>query len=54
MMGVIQTFAGKSAEAVDYFKRAIRLDSNNTSSYLYYLGLAQYCLKKYDESGHFA
>ena len=48
MLGVIQTFAGKSAEAVDYFKRAMRLDSNNTSSYLYYLGLAHYCLKKYD------
>jgi tetratricopeptide (TPR) repeat protein len=50
MMGMIQTFVGRSSEAVDYLKRAMRLDPHNTGAYLYYLGLAQYCLEKYDEA----
>ena len=48
MMGWILTFAGRSAEAVDYFKRAMRLDPNYPGHYLYYLGLAQYCLEQYE------
>jgi len=50
MMGLILTFAGRSAEAADYFKRAMRLDPQYPAGCLYYLGLAQYCLKQYEEA----
>jgi len=50
MMGWILTFAGRSAEALDYFKKAIRLDPQYPGGCLYYLGLAQYCLKEYEEA----
>jgi TolB-like protein/predicted Zn-dependent protease len=50
MMGWVLTFAGRSAEAVDYFKRAMRLDPRYPGGFLYYLGLAQYCLEQYEEA----
>jgi TolB-like protein/Flp pilus assembly protein TadD len=50
MMGWILTFAGKSAEAIDYFKRTMRLDPGYPGACLYVLGLAQYCLKQYEEA----
>jgi TolB-like protein/Flp pilus assembly protein TadD len=50
MMGWILTFAGRSAEAVDYYKKAMRLDPQYPGGCLYYLGLAQYCLKEYQEA----
>jgi tetratricopeptide (TPR) repeat protein len=50
VLGVIKTFAGKSAEAIDGFKSALAVGSNNVSSCLYYLGLARYCLKQYDQA----
>jgi len=50
MMGWILTFAGKSAEAVDYFKRTMRLDPGFPGAVLYSLGLAQYSLGQYEEA----
>jgi tetratricopeptide (TPR) repeat protein len=50
MMGWILTFAGRSTEAIDYFKRAMRLNPNYPGHYLYFLGLAQYFLKQYEEA----
>ena len=49
-MGIIKTFTGRSDEAIDFFNRARRLDPHHSSGYLYYLGLAKYCLKRYDDA----
>jgi TolB-like protein/lipopolysaccharide biosynthesis regulator YciM len=50
LMGWILTFAGRSAEAVDYYNKAMRLDPQYPGGVLYYLGLAQYCLRQYEEA----
>ena len=49
-MGESLTFTGRSAEAVGFLKRAMYLDPNYSSIFLYTLGLAQFCLEKYEDA----
>jgi tetratricopeptide (TPR) repeat protein len=49
-MGRALVFAGRSAEAMDYIKRAIRLNPNYPGHYVSYLGIAQYLLEQYEEA----
>jgi predicted Zn-dependent protease len=49
-MGETLIFTGRSAEAVDFLKRAMRLDPDYSSVFLYTLGLAQFCLEKYEDA----
>lgn len=50
MMGFVLTYSGRSAEAIDYLKKAMRLDPHNPASCLYVLGLAYYFLERYEEA----
>ena len=49
-MGFVLTYAGRSAEAVDFFKTAMRLNPYYPGWYPYFLGVAQYCLERYEEA----
>ena len=49
-MGQSLLFAGRSAEAVEFIKRAMRLDPHYPVIRLHYLGLAQFCLGQYEEA----
>ena len=49
-MGFVLTYAGRSAEAVDPFKTAMRLNPYYPGWYPYFLGVAQYCLERYEEA----
>jgi tetratricopeptide (TPR) repeat protein len=49
-MGYVLTYAGRSAEAVDPFKMAMRLNPHYPGWYPYFLGVAQYCLEQYEEA----
>ena len=47
-MGESLVYAGRSAEAEDFLERAMSLDPEYSSIFLYTLGLAQFCLEKYE------
>jgi TolB-like protein/class 3 adenylate cyclase len=49
-MGHVLIFAGRSAEGEESIKRAMRLNPHYPYHYLYYLGVAQYCLERYEEA----
>ncbi len=49
-MGESLIFAGRSAEAIDFLKRAMILDPKYPGYYMFALGLAQFCLEKYGEA----
>jgi TolB-like protein/class 3 adenylate cyclase/cytochrome c-type biogenesis protein CcmH/NrfG len=49
-MGFVLTYAGRSAEAVDPFKTAMRFNPYYPGWYPYFLGVAQYCLERYEEA----
>jgi TolB-like protein/Flp pilus assembly protein TadD len=50
LMGQSLLFAGRSAEAVEFFKRAMRLDPHYPVTRLHFLGLAQFSLGQFDEA----
>jgi TolB-like protein/class 3 adenylate cyclase/Flp pilus assembly protein TadD len=50
IMATALIFADRSKEAVDFIKRAKRLDPHNPARYLFLLGLAQLCMGKSDEA----
>jgi adenylate cyclase len=49
-MGRALVFAGRSAEALEYIKWAIRLNPNYPDRYLSYLGIVQYMRGQYQEA----
>jgi tetratricopeptide (TPR) repeat protein len=49
-MGFVLIFAGRSAEAINFFKTAMRLNPHYPGWYIQYLGIAQYCLERYEEA----
>jgi adenylate cyclase len=49
-MGYVLTYAGRSAEATDFFKTAMRLNPHYPGWYTLFLGVAQYCLEQYNEA----
>lgn len=42
--------AGRSEEAFDFTKKAMRLDPHNQANPLYYIWLAHFCLKQFEEA----
>jgi tetratricopeptide (TPR) repeat protein len=46
----VLTFAGRSAEAIGFYERAMRLNPHYPYWYPYYFGVAQYCLERYEEA----
>ncbi len=44
------TFADRSAEAIPFYERAMRLNPHYPQYYPYFLGVAQYCLERYEEA----
>ena len=49
-MGESLVFAGRSAEAIDYIKKAMTLDPDHPNYYTFTLGLAHFCLEQYGEA----
>jgi TolB-like protein/predicted Zn-dependent protease len=49
-MGYVLIFAGRSAEAIDSFKRAMRLNPHYPGWYIQFLGVAQYCLERFEKA----
>ena len=49
-MGESLVFAGRSAEAVGYLERAMILDPKYPGYYMFALGVAQFCLERYEEA----
>ncbi len=49
-MGESLVFAGRSAEAVEYLEKAMSLDPEYPGHYLFTLGLARFCLERYEEA----
>ncbi len=49
-MGETLVFSGRSAEAVEYLEKAMSLDPEYPGHYLFTLGLARFCLERYEEA----
>ena len=49
-MGESLIFVGRSSEAEGFIKKAMSLNPDYSSIYLYTLGLAQFCLQNYEEA----
>jgi len=49
-MGESLVFYGRPAEAVDYLEKAMSLDPEYSGYCLFALGLAQFCLERYEEA----
>jgi tetratricopeptide (TPR) repeat protein len=49
-MAFVLIMAGKPKEAFDFAKKAMRLDPHNLANPLYYIGLAHFCLKEFEEA----
>jgi tetratricopeptide (TPR) repeat protein len=49
-MGETLIYAGRSADAVEFIDRAMELNPEYPSYYLWYLGLAQFCLEQYEDA----
>jgi TolB-like protein/Flp pilus assembly protein TadD len=50
IMGITLIYVGRSAEAVDFLKRAMQLDPYYPANRLHFLGLAQFSLGKFQEA----
>jgi TolB-like protein/Flp pilus assembly protein TadD len=50
LMGITLIYVGRSAEAVDFLKRAMRLDPYYPVNRLHFLGLAQFSLEQFQEA----
>jgi TolB-like protein/class 3 adenylate cyclase/Flp pilus assembly protein TadD len=52
-MAVALIYFGKPKEAVDFVKKAMRLDPHNIANHLYTLGLAHFGMEKFQEAANF-
>jgi len=43
-------YAGRSKEAIDYYKKAMRLNPHYPAQYLWFLGLAQFCVGQLEDA----
>jgi len=50
LMAEVLTFTGRSAEAIDLIKRAMKLNPKHRAFYLFRLGLAQFCTEQFEEA----
>ena len=48
LMGQVLTFIGRSAEAIDHIRRAMKLNPKHQAYYLHRLGLAQFCTEQFE------
>jgi tetratricopeptide (TPR) repeat protein len=51
-MAFVLTMAGRSEEAFDFAKKTMRLDPLNLANPLYYVGLAQFCQKEFEQAAN--
>jgi adenylate cyclase len=49
-MGAALIYAGRSKEAIDFWNKAMRLDPYYPAGYLWFLGLAQFCVGQLEEA----
>lgn len=49
-MGTVYTMAGRPMEAMEFHRRAMRLDSDNMALYFYQWGLAHFCMGQLEEA----
>ncbi len=49
-MGQVLIYAGRSEEGIDFYKKAMRLDPYYPARYLWFLGLAQFCVGQLEEA----
>ena len=49
-MGGALIYAGRSKEAIDCYKRAMRLNPHHPARYVWFLGLAQFCVGQLEEA----
>jgi tetratricopeptide (TPR) repeat protein len=50
LMFQVLLYTGRSAEAIDHIKRAMKLNPNHSPTYLYRLGHAQFFAEQYEEA----
>jgi TolB-like protein/Flp pilus assembly protein TadD len=51
-MGVVLNYSGRPKEAVDFLNRGIRLDPHNPARYLFFLGIANFCMGNLEEAAN--
>jgi TolB-like protein/cytochrome c-type biogenesis protein CcmH/NrfG len=49
-MAFVLIMAGRPQKAIDFAKKAMRLDPHNLANPLYYIGLSYFCLKEFEEA----
>jgi TolB-like protein/Flp pilus assembly protein TadD len=49
-MGVVYTLSGRPMEAMDFHRRAMRLDAENAALYLYQWGFAYFCMGQLEDA----
>jgi TolB-like protein/class 3 adenylate cyclase/rhodanese-related sulfurtransferase len=49
-MAIALVYSGKSSEAADAIRRALRLDPQRAQDYLYWLGLAEFGMERYEDA----
>jgi TolB-like protein/Flp pilus assembly protein TadD len=50
LMGEVLTFTGRSTEAIDHIRKAMKLNPKHPAYYFYRLGRAQFCMEQYVEA----
>jgi adenylate cyclase len=51
-MGVVLNYSGRPKEAIDFLNRGMRVDPHNPARYLFFLGVAQFCMGNLEEAAN--